>query len=61
MTDSTARGDRLRDFERVHLEKLRLATQVLLALGPDGTIPDPLESELTIFLDRVEFTLLSLT
>lgn len=50
--------DTMHAFERVHLEKLRLAAQVLLELGEDGVIPDTLETELVIFKDQVEVALL---
>jgi hypothetical protein len=47
------------EFERTYLEKLRLAAQVILEAAPDASfISDPLEVELGIFKDRVEFMLL---
>lgn len=47
------------EFERTYLEKLRLAADVILAAAPDGRlVSDPLEVELGIFKDRVEFALL---
>ena len=47
------------EFERIYLEKLRLAAQVLLEAAPDlSLVSDPLEVELGIFKDRVEFMLL---
>jgi hypothetical protein len=47
------------EFDRIYLEKLRLAAQVLLEAAPDESfIPDPLEVELGIFKDRVELMLL---
>jgi hypothetical protein len=47
------------EFERTYLEKLRLAAQVLLEAAPDlSLVSDPLEVELGIFKDRVEFMLL---
>lgn len=53
MDDSFAKHD------RVFLEKLRLATTTLLDLAEDpGTINNALESELTLFLDRVDRALL---
>ena len=42
---------------RVHLERLKLAADVLLAERDD--IPDTLEAELTLFRDRVEHALLA--
>lgn len=48
--------DALFAFERTHLERLRLAADVLLR--ESDTIPAPLEAELTIFRDRVEHALL---
>jgi hypothetical protein len=53
----TAKG--LYDFEQIHLERLRLAAQVILEAAPDlALVTDPLEVELTIFKERVEFLLL---
>jgi hypothetical protein len=47
------------EFERTYLEKLRLAAQVLLEAAPDlSLVSSPLEVELGIFKDRVEFMLL---
>jgi hypothetical protein len=43
--------------DRLHLERLKLAADVLLSERDD--IPDPLEVELTLFRDRVEHALLS--
>ena len=46
-------------FERTYFEKLRLAAQVILDAASDlSLISDPLEVELGIFKDRVEFMLL---
>ena len=46
-------------FERTYLEKLHLAATVILEAAPDlSLVPDPLEVELGIFKDRVEFLLL---
>jgi hypothetical protein len=50
--------DGLFAFERVYLEKLRLAGQVLLGLAQEQFISDPLESELHGLQDRVERVLL---
>jgi hypothetical protein len=56
--DSRARSG-LADFDRIYLEKLRLATDILLRVGedPDG-LPNSLESELFLFRDRCEHALL---
>ncbi len=43
--------------DRLHLERLKLAADILLAERDD--IPDTLEAELTLFRDRVEHALLS--
>lgn len=52
-------GNDLHDFERTHLERLRLAAQVILEAAPDlELVTDPLEVELTIFKDKVELLLL---
>jgi hypothetical protein len=49
----------IHEFERTYLEKLRLAAQVILEAAPDlSLVSDPLEVELGIFKDRVEFVLL---
>jgi hypothetical protein len=59
MSESTAPGPEIPEFERTYLEKLRLAAQVILDAAHDGSlVPDPLEVELGIFRDRVEFLLL---
>jgi hypothetical protein len=59
MSDHTAPVQALHEFERTYLEKLRLAAQVILEAARDLTVvPDPLEVELGIFKDRVEFALL---
>lgn len=51
--------DNLEDQDRVFLEKLRLAATVILDLGEDpDTLPDPLQSELFIFRERVDRVLL---
>ena len=49
-------NDTLADFERTHLERLKLAADILLA--EHDAIADSLEVELTIFRDRVEHALL---
>jgi hypothetical protein len=43
-------------FERTHLERLKLAADILLA--ETDAIADPLEAELTLFRDQVEHALL---
>ena len=43
-------------LERTHLERLKLAADVLLS--EQDAIPDSLEVELTIFRERVEHALL---
>jgi hypothetical protein len=48
----------LPDFQRVHLERLKLAADVILAEGPG--IGDALTAELAIYRDRTEHALLSL-
>jgi hypothetical protein len=49
----------LDDFERTHLERLRLAAQIILdAAGTGDLVCDGLEVELGVFKDRVEFALL---
>lgn len=59
MTDTTTAHDELDGQDRVYLEKLRLATDVILRMGEDpGGIPDTLESELFVFRDRVDRALL---
>lgn len=46
-------------IERTDLEKLRLAAQVILDAAPGfSLVPVPLEVELALFRDRVEFMLL---
>lgn len=59
MSDNANSGLRIHEFERAYLEKLRMAAQVILDAGPDlSLVSDPLEVELGIFKDRVEFMLL---
>jgi hypothetical protein len=48
--------DTLAEFERTHLERLKLAADILLA--ETDAIADSLEAELTIFRERVEHALL---
>jgi hypothetical protein len=45
-------------FERTHLERLKLACDVLLELAGDDQISDGLEAELYGFRERVERVLL---
>lgn len=46
--------------DRVYLEKLRLAIEVILRVGEDpGALPNALESELFVYRDRVDRALLS--
>ena len=49
--------DALAEFERTHLERLKLAADILLS--EHDAITDSLEVELTIFRDQVEHALLS--
>lgn len=59
MEDNPAPVPALNQDERIFLEKLRLAAQVILDAAPDlDFISDPLESEAGILKDRVEFMLL---
>lgn len=57
MTDTTAR-DQLDGHDRVYLEKLRLAADVILELGEENLINDILATELHLFRDRVDRALL---
>jgi hypothetical protein len=43
-------------FQRTHLERLKLAADVILSEGE--SIGDALEAELTVFRDRIEHALL---
>jgi hypothetical protein len=59
MKDHQATARPLHDFERVYLERLRLAAQVILETASDlELVTDPLEAELAIFKERVEYLLL---
>lgn len=49
----------LPSFPNAELERLRLATEVLLRLAEDDILSAPLEAELIIFRDRVEYALLA--
>ena len=49
----------LHDVERVYLERLKLAAQVILDAAPElELVTDPLQGELVIFKERVEYLLL---
>lgn len=51
--------DELAENDRIYLEKLRLATNVLLQVGEDqGVLNDVIQTELFIFRDRIERALL---
>jgi len=50
--------DGLFTFERVHLEKPRLACQVILDLASERFISDCLETELDVLRDRIDLALL---
>jgi hypothetical protein len=57
-TKGTAMSDNpLTSHDRLHLERLKLAADVLLSECDD--IPDTLEAEITLFRDRVQHALLS--
>jgi len=59
MSENAAPTRAIHEFERTYLEKLLLAAKVILEAAPDlSLVPDPLEVELGIFKDRVEFALL---
>lgn len=45
-------------YDRIYLQKLSLATDVILRLGEDNTIPVPLEAELHLLRDRIDRALL---
>jgi hypothetical protein len=45
-------------FERVHLERLLLAADVILELSGEGPLNDVLEAELREFRERVQLALL---
>jgi hypothetical protein len=50
--------ERMFGFERTFLERLRLASRVILELAEDDAIPDALAAELVIFKARLERDLL---
>jgi hypothetical protein len=59
MSDNATSRPAIHEFEWTFLEKLRMAAQVILEAAPDTSfVSDPLEVELGIFKDRVEFMLL---
>jgi hypothetical protein len=49
---------RLFPSERTHLERLRLAAEVILELSGEGPVSDVLEVELRDFRERVQLALL---
>lgn len=51
-------GEGMPPFERVHLERLLLAADVILELSGEGPLSDPLEAELREFRERVQLALL---
>jgi hypothetical protein len=58
-SESATPEPKVHEFERTYLEKLLLAANVILEAAPDmPMIADPLEVELGIFKDRMEFALL---
>lgn len=59
MEQHQALGPSLHDVERVYLERLRLAAQVILDAAAElELVTDPLDGELVIFKERVEYLLL---
>ncbi|HEY6792123.1 MAG TPA: hypothetical protein VI365_32900 [Trebonia sp.] len=46
------------EFERTHLERLKLAADVILSEAGTSAVGDALEAELVLFKDRVERALL---
>jgi hypothetical protein len=60
MGDNAGPREGTPDFERTYLGKLQLAAQVILEAAPDeDLVSDPLEVELWIFKERVEFAMLA--
>lgn len=56
---TTVVRDELEEHDLIYLEKLRLATDVILQVGEDpGALPDTFLVELYLFKDRVERALL---
>lgn len=59
MTAATGRRDELEEHDRLYLDKLRLAIEVILGAGEDpDTLNDVLQTELFLLLDRVQRALL---
>jgi len=59
MENTAGTGKELLEFERTYFERLRLAAQVIIEAAPDlELVTGPLEAELQIFKERVEFLLL---
>ena len=59
MGENATPSPAIHEFERTYLEKLWLAARVILEAAPGlSLVSDPLEVELGIFKDRVEFALL---
>jgi hypothetical protein len=46
------------EFERIHLERLKLAADVILSESDSPAVSTALEAELAIFRDRIEHALL---
>jgi len=59
MNENATPRPTIHESERTYLGKLLLAAKVILEAAPDlSLVSDPLEVELGIFKDRVEFALL---
>jgi hypothetical protein len=58
--EEIGQGEGLFPFERVHLERLLLAADVILELAGEGPVSDVLEVELRAFRERVQLALLRL-
>jgi hypothetical protein len=59
MAENATPAPVIHEFERTYLLKLRLAAEVILEAAPElSLISDPLETELRILKDRLEFELL---
>jgi len=56
MSHPTPTDSEVPDFQRVHLQRLKLAADVILGEGPH--LPIVLESELSIYRERIECALL---
>jgi hypothetical protein len=59
MSNPSLPGAEVPDFQRVHLQRLKLAADVILGEGPH--LPIALESELSIYRERIECALLEFT